>query len=190
MGAPPEPSRVGPLPFYSLLERLAWESVGRLPTPPTDFPPSLGCRDFPVCYRDAPGVLPPGFCCPLPLLVGRLDPPLSPARAPLRFHCPGELGDVVGPAPCLPLRSPRGALAPLKAKAQAIGRALHLPKEGSGDPERLGRPPPRSLRSSRLARKACESPLPGASGTPASGSNRERETGYRELLGSGSEPRT
>ena len=31
---------------------------------------SLGCRDFPVSYWDASGVLPPGFRCPLPFLVG------------------------------------------------------------------------------------------------------------------------
>ena len=55
---------------------------------------------------------------------------------------------------------------------------------------RFARPLPRSLKSSRVARKACESLLPGTSGTLASGSNRERETRHRKLLRSGGDSRT
>ena len=42
---------------------------------------------------------------------------------------------------------------------------LDLPKEVNVDPVRFGRPLPRSLQSSRVARKARESLLPGTSGT-------------------------
>ena len=106
-------------------------------------------------------------------------------------HRSGELGSCggAGSAP-LPYHPYAEARAPLKPKAQAVRCTLDLPKEGNGDPVRFGRPPPRPLRSSRVARKALETLLSGTSGTLASGSNGERESRRHKLLGSEGDPRT
>lgn len=134
---------------------------------PTAFP-LLSRWDFPR----ASGILPPGFRCPLTLSVGSLDPAVFSAPAALRFHRPCELETWLGWLCGSELSPHAEARAPLKAKAVVIRCALDLPEEGNGNPVRLGRPLPRSLPSSRVARKPA-SPFslgPGARGTPASGS--------------------
>lgn len=130
-GRAPLPGRVSASP---LRERLAWESLGRLPPHPTGFP-LPGLPGFPCFLRGRLRGFTPGFAARSPF--SRL---LGPALS-------RRLRELGGGGPHAPAATPARGWAPPKAEARAAGcawifqrRAVETRGGREASPRRLGLP--------------------------------------------------
>lgn len=163
------------MPFSPLLERLAWESLGRLPGRPTGVP--LWVAGVSMCLQGVLSLAAP----PFQLAAWIRSFPQQRLRCASTAFASWRPGGADSAAPHLPQ-----AWAPLKARARTLRCAFDFPEEGNGDPGEVGEASAAVPTVFPGGTKTPQVLLPGTSRSPASGWRGGVGNGRQKLLEAGS----